>query len=49
MVWLVFPEKRQVEVYHENGDLEIMDENGVLDGGDVMPGFRMPVRAVFEE
>jgi Uma2 family endonuclease len=49
MVWLVFPEKRQVEVYYENGDLEILDENGVLDGGDVMPGFTMTVRAVYEE
>ena len=49
MVWLVFPEKRQIEVYYENGDLKILDENGILDGGDVMPGFTMSVRAVFEE
>lgn len=49
LVWLVFPEKRTVEVYYENGDLEILDENGVLNGGDIMPGFTMQVRAVFEE
>jgi Uma2 family endonuclease len=49
MVWLVFPEKRQIEVYSENGDLKILDENDSLDGGNVMPGFTMPVPAVFEE
>ncbi|HLU08998.1 MAG TPA: Uma2 family endonuclease [Oceanobacillus sp.] len=49
LVWLVFPERRVVEVYHENGDLEVLTErdDDVLDGGDVLPGFRMPLRDVF--
>ncbi|MFN8372176.1 MAG: Uma2 family endonuclease [Anaerolineae bacterium] len=48
IVWLVFPEKRIVEV-HTVDDERPFTEDEVLDGGDVMPGFTMPVRAVFAD
>ena len=47
MVWLVFPEKRLVEVYTAD-DEQILTENDTLSGGDVLPGFSLAVRQIFE-
>lgn len=47
MVWLVFPTKRVVEV-HRPGQIEIFTEADTLDGGDVLPGFILPVRDIFD-
>ncbi len=49
LVWLVFPERRQIEVYRPDSPVEILGINGVLDGGDVLPGFTLPVSDVFPE
>ncbi|MEQ8676952.1 MAG: Uma2 family endonuclease [Aggregatilineales bacterium] len=47
MVWLVFPEKRIIEVYQVGKDLKILLENDTISGGDVLPGFEMKVSDVF--
>jgi Uma2 family endonuclease len=47
LVWLVYPEKRLVEVYRPNTDIEILTENDSLDGFDVLPEFTLPVRELF--
>ncbi len=49
IVWLVIPEKRLVEVYRPDADIEVLDENDVLDGGDVLPGFTLPIRDIFPQ
>jgi len=46
MVWLVFPEKRIVEVYSPD-DEQILTENDILPGGNVLPGFSLAVREIF--
>jgi Uma2 family endonuclease len=48
VVCLMFPLKRVVEVYTADGDLDLLGEDDVLDGGDVLPGFTMAVKEVFE-
>ncbi len=48
LVWLVYPEKRLIEVYRADGEILILDENDTLDGGDVLPGFSMPVSDIFK-
>ncbi len=47
LVWLVYPKKRVIEVYHANGEIQILVEGDTLTGGDVLPGFSMPVAEVF--
>jgi Uma2 family endonuclease len=47
MVWLVFPEKRLIEVYTLD-DEWILTDGDMLDGGDVLLGFTMPVSSVFD-
>jgi len=47
MVWLVFPDKKLVEVYTAD-DQMILVEGDTLTGGDVLPGFELAVSSIFE-
>ena len=40
LVWLIDPEARSARVYTEEHQYDVLDENGVLDGRDVLPGFQ---------
>jgi Uma2 family endonuclease len=48
LVWLVESQKRFVEVYSLD-DEQVLFENDILASGEVLPGFQMPVSAVFED
>jgi Uma2 family endonuclease len=48
LVWYVNPRKRQVRVYTAPDQSVVLDEEGTLDGGDVLPGLALPVREVFK-
>ncbi len=46
LVWLVYPERRLVEVLtHDSRDL--VGEDGTLTGGDLLPGLSVAVKDVF--
>ncbi len=47
LVWVVEPSERQVTVYISATKPLILNESDVLDGGDVLPGFQLPVRELF--
>jgi Uma2 family endonuclease len=49
MVWLIFPEKRLVEVYQPVADVQILNEHDIIEGGDVLPGFSLAVKDIFAE
>ncbi len=40
LVWLIDPEGRSARVYTSVEKCDVLDENGVLDGRDVLPGFQ---------
>ena len=46
VVWLVYPEKRIVEVLMLE-DRQLLNENATLNGGDVLPDFSLPIRDIF--
>lgn len=46
-VWIVYPESKTVEVYVPGKKVEIVDIEGTLDGGDVLPGFTLALKDVF--
>jgi Uma2 family endonuclease len=48
LVWYINPRKRQVRVYTAPDQSVVFDEEGTLDGGDVLPGLALPVREVFK-
>jgi Uma2 family endonuclease len=47
MVILVMPRKRIVTVYRSMTDMIMLTEHDTLDGGDVVPGWKIPVRELF--
>lgn len=47
MVWLIYPEKRLVEVYTPGHDVDLLLPGETLSGGDVLPGFVLPVAVIF--
>jgi Uma2 family endonuclease len=49
LVWLVYPRKHFIEVYSSDADVEILLEGDALTGGDVLPGFALPVAEVFAD
>jgi Uma2 family endonuclease len=46
-VWLVFAERRQVEVYRPGEDVIVLTDKDILDGGAVLPGFALAVKTIF--
>ena len=46
MVWLVYPEKRLVEVRHHDADTQFVTEEESIEGGNILPGFTLAVRDI---
>ena len=47
MVVVVNPRKRTVAVHRSGGEGVVLTEEDELDGGDVVPGWRVPIRELF--
>ena len=47
LVWIVDPEKRTIEVWTSPDECQTLSENQTLTGGDVLPGFSLPLREIF--
>jgi Uma2 family endonuclease len=49
LVWIIAPEARTVTVYCAPDQFTVLTEKETLDGGDVLPGFSLPVADLFAE
>jgi Uma2 family endonuclease len=49
VVWLVEPRRRTLTVYHADRSARILRADDELDGGDVLPGFRLRISELFAE
>jgi hypothetical protein len=49
MVVVADPEDRSVSIYRAGHDPLELDENAVIDGRDVVPGWKLPVRDIFAD
>jgi len=47
LIWVISPENHTVRVYRPDGSSLSLREDDELDGEDVLPGFRCPVRDLF--
>jgi Uma2 family endonuclease len=47
LVWVVHPLSRTVTAYAPDEEPQTVTADGVLDGGEVLPGFRLPVKDIF--
>jgi Uma2 family endonuclease len=49
VVWVMRPEVKEVEVFVPNQPVQVLTVDDVLDGGEVLPGFTLAVKALFPE
>lgn len=49
LVWVIDPRAETAEAYAASGASTAIDPSGSLDGGDVLPGFRLPLAKLFEK
>lgn len=47
IVWVIDPRARAVEVYSSATDRHRLRNGQTLDGGDVLPGFKLPLKSFF--
>jgi Uma2 family endonuclease len=48
-VWVVYPDQAQVYLYASPTQIQVLKIGQELDGGDLLPGFRLPVAVLFED
>jgi Uma2 family endonuclease len=48
-VWVVYPKRREVYVYSSPKQIQVYQLGDELDGGELFPGFRLPLAALFED
>jgi len=47
VVWVVYPPEKQVEIYIPGKAATVLEVDDTLTGGEVLPGFSMPVAKIF--
>lgn len=48
MVWNCYPSSQRIHIFRSGLKSEILTVNDTLEGGDILPGFRVEVSAFFE-
>ena len=48
LVWAAYPETQTVDVHRADGSIATLYEDDVLDGGEILPGFAVPVSDIFD-
>ena len=47
LVWAAYPDTRTIDVHRADGTIATLYEDDVLDGGEILPGFAVPVSDIF--
>jgi Uma2 family endonuclease len=48
LVWVFYPDAGRVYVYQSPTQVSILERPDALDGGEVLPGFRLPIGQLYE-
>jgi Uma2 family endonuclease len=48
LVWILNPDKGEVDVYRVDGTYQLLKNGDSLDGEDVVPGFVVPLAEIFQ-
>jgi len=48
-VWIVYPERREINVLEASGADRLLTVEDTIDAPDLLPGFSVPVAELFEE
>lgn len=49
LVWVVYPASKLVAEYKSLDESRVLDDTSTLNGGEVLPGFSLPVAQLFDE
>ena len=49
LAWVIDPDRELVEICHSRTQRRLLGTGGLLDGEDLLPGFRFPVADLFKE
>ncbi len=49
MVWYVYPDQAEAHVFTSLEQCTAVDKDGALEGGEVVPGFRLPMKVLLAE
>ncbi len=47
IVWVVYPVSQFVEIHAPGKPVKIINNDGVIEGGDVLPGFKLALQEIF--
>ena len=47
IVWIVYPKRKIVVVYRTNNTVSFLEETDELEGEDLLPNFRLPLKKIF--
>lgn len=47
LYWELYPDGEIIDIHPPGQPVKMLDINGILDGGDVLPGFTLAVRDIF--
>jgi Uma2 family endonuclease len=48
LAWVLYPTTGRVHVYESANKARVVEQSGELDGGQVLPGFRLPIQSLFD-
>jgi Uma2 family endonuclease len=48
LVWFIYPKTQTAEAYTSPADCRRVGKNQALTGGDVLPGFKLPLKTLFQ-
>jgi Uma2 family endonuclease len=49
VVWVVYPEQKNIYIYASPTKIQVLQLGDELDGGDLLPGFKLPLSALFSD
>ncbi len=49
LVWVVYPAQMKIYAYTSTSQIQVLAPGDELDGSDVLPRFRLPVRDLFDK
>jgi Uma2 family endonuclease len=49
LIWIIYPESQTANSFGLEGSAQPIESEGTLDGGEVLPGFHLPLRDVFKD
>jgi Uma2 family endonuclease len=48
-VWVIYPKQKKIHIYVSTTQIHVLQLGDELDGGDLIPGVRLPLAALFED